>query len=97
MDILSAYSYPGNIRELENIIERAVILETGSLITTESLPRSIRMFRIETFQPEGIKTIDELTKEYAEKVLELVNGDKVKAARFLGVSELSMHRILKSD
>jgi len=96
-DILMAYSYPGNIRELENIIERAVILEKGTLITPESLPRSIRIFKIETFQPESIKTIDELTKEYAEKVLELVNGDKVKAAGLLGVSELSMYRILKED
>ncbi len=97
MDILMAYSYPGNIRELENIIERAVILEKGTFITPDSLPRSIRIFKIETFQPESIKTIDELTKEYAEKVLELVNGDKVKAAGLLGVSELSMHRILKED
>jgi len=97
MDILMAYSFPGNIRELENIIERAVILEKGTLITPESLPRSLRIFRIETFQPENIKTIDELTKEYAEKVLELVNGDKVKAAGLLGVSELSMHRLLKGD
>ena len=97
MDILMAYSYPGNIRELENIIERAVILEKGTFITPDSLPRSIRIFRIETFQPDSIKTIDELTKEYAEKVLELVNGDKVKAAGLLGISELSMHRILKSD
>ena len=97
MDILMAYSYPGNIRELDNIIERAVILEKGPLITPESLPRSIRIFRIETFQTESIKTIDEITREYAEKVLELVNGDKVKAARLLGVSELGMHRILKAD
>lgn len=97
MDILMAYSYPGNIRELENIIERAVILERETLITPESLPRSIRMFQIETFQPEGIKTIEELTREYAEKVLEVVNGDKVKAAKLLGVSELSMYRILKEE
>jgi len=55
MDILMAYSYPGNIRELENIIERAVILEKENLISPDSLPRSIRMFQIETFQPEGIK------------------------------------------
>lgn len=97
MDILMAYSYPGNIRELENIIERAVILEKGTFITPDSLPRSIRIFKIETFQTDSIKTLDELTKEYAEKVLELVDGDKVKAARLLGVSELSIHRILKGD
>jgi two-component system, NtrC family, response regulator HydG len=97
MDILMAYSYPGNIRELENIIERAVILEKETLITPESLPRSIRLFQIETFQPEGIKTIDEVTREYAGKVLELVNGDKLKAARLLGVSELGIYRLLKED
>jgi len=97
MDILAAYSYPGNIRELENIIERAVILEKEDLITPESLPRSIRMFQIETFLPEGIKTIEELSREYAVKVLGMVNGDKIKAARLLGVSELNMYRLLKED
>ena len=97
MEILMNYSYPGNIRELENIIERAVILEKGPLITPDSLPRSIRIFRIETFQPDSIKTIDELTREYAEKILELVDGDKKKAARILGVSELSIYRILKVE
>ncbi|MDH4233190.1 MAG: sigma-54-dependent Fis family transcriptional regulator, partial [Nitrospirota bacterium] len=94
MEILMAYSYPGNIRELENIIERAVILEKGDLITPESLPRSIRMFRIETFQFDNIKTINEMTREYARKVLEMVDGNKVKAARLLGVSELEFYRIL---
>jgi two-component system response regulator HydG len=97
IEILMNYSYPGNVRELENIIERAVIIEKGTVITPESLPRSIRMFRIETFQPDSIKTIDELTREYAEKVLELVGGDKKKAAQLLGVSELSIYRILKED
>jgi two-component system, NtrC family, response regulator HydG len=94
MEVLLGYSYPGNIRELENIIERAVILEKGKFITPESLPRSIRMFRIETFQFDSIKTINEMTKEYARKVLEMVDGNKVKAAQLLGVSELDFYRIL---
>jgi DNA-binding NtrC family response regulator len=95
MDILTNYSFPGNIRELENIIERAVILEKGPLITAESLPRSIKMFQIETFSPEGIKTIDEITRDYTEKVLGLVDGDKKKAAKLLGISEIDLWRILK--
>jgi len=94
LEILMGYSYPGNIRELENIIERAVILEKENLITPESLPRSIRMFRIETFQFDSIKTINEMTREYARKVLEMVDGNKVKAAQLLGVSELDFYRIL---
>ena len=95
MDILMDYSFPGNVRELENIIERAIILEQGTHITPQSLPVSIKKFRIDTFSPEGIKTIDELTKDYTTRVLEMVDGDKRKAAALLGISEMTLWRILK--
>jgi DNA-binding NtrC family response regulator len=42
------YSYPGNVRELENIVERAIILEKGDVITPASLPQTIKMFQIDT-------------------------------------------------
>jgi len=95
MDILMDYSFPGNVGELENIIERAIILEQGTHITPQSLPLSIKEFRIDTFSPEGIKTIDELTKDYTARVLEMVDGDKGKAAELLGISEITLWRILK--
>ncbi|HXX80992.1 MAG TPA: sigma-54 dependent transcriptional regulator, partial [Thermodesulfovibrionales bacterium] len=95
LDILMGYSFPGNVRELENIIERAIILEQGTDITPQSLPVSIKKFRIDTFSPEGIKTIDELTKDYTTRVLEMVDGDKRKAAALLGISEITLWRILK--
>jgi DNA-binding NtrC family response regulator len=97
MEILKAYSFPGNVRELENIIERGIIIEKGALITPDSLPQTIKMFQIETFEPDRIKTIDELDKEYAEKVLELVGGNKSKAAELLGISRTSLWRILKEE
>ncbi|GBE32228.1 transcriptional regulatory protein ZraR [bacterium BMS3Bbin05] len=95
MDILKSYSYPGNVRELENIIERAVILERNSYITPDSLPVSMQLFRIETVTPDRIKSVDELTRDYALKILEFVDGNKTKAAEMLGISRTSLWRILK--
>ena len=97
MDILKHYSFPGNVRELENIIERAIILERSAVITPESLPQSITMFQIETIEPGKIKSMDEITREYAEKVVETLGGNKSKAAEVLGISRTSLWRILKQD
>jgi len=97
MDVLMNYSYPGNVRELENIVERAIILEKTGLITPESLPQTLKMFQIETIEPDKVKTIEELNKEYAEKVIEMLGGNKSKAAEVLGISRTSLWRILKEE
>lgn len=95
LDILMKYSFPGNVRELENLIERAIILEKSSLITPASLPSGIRTLKIETFDPESISTVDEVIREYAEKVVNMLGGNKTKAAEILGVSRTSLWKILK--
>ena len=97
MDVLRHYSFPGNVRELENIVERAIILEKGGVITPASLPQSMKAFQIETLQPGKVKTIEELNKEYAETVIELYGGNKSKAAEVLGISRTSLWRILKEE
>ncbi|MEW6117306.1 MAG: sigma-54 dependent transcriptional regulator [Nitrospirota bacterium] len=97
MEVLMHYSFPGNVRELENIIERAIILEKSAYITPESLPQSLTMFQIETIEPGKLKTIDELNKEYAEKVVDMYGGNRSKAAEVLGISRTSLWRILKEE
>jgi two-component system, NtrC family, response regulator HydG len=97
MAVLANYSFPGNVRELENIVERAIILEKGGVITPESLPQSMSVFQIETLDPSKVRTIEEMNKEYAEKVLDYYGGNKSKAAEVLGISRTSLWRILKEE
>ncbi|MHB8844592.1 MAG: sigma-54-dependent transcriptional regulator [Nitrospirota bacterium] len=97
MTVLRNYSFPGNVRELENIVERAIILEKSGVITPESLPQSMSVFQIETLDPSKVKTIEELSKEYAEKVLEYYGGNRSKTAEVLGISRTSLWRILKEE
>jgi DNA-binding NtrC family response regulator len=97
LQILKGYSFPGNVRELENIIERAVILEKGDLIRPESLPQTLKMFQIETIDPERVRPLEELNRDYAEQVLEYAGGNRSKAAELLGISRTSLWRILKEE
>lgn len=95
--ILKNYSFPGNVRELENIIERAIILEKGKYITPQSLPQTLTRFQIETVEPGKIMPIDEINKQYARSVVEMLGGNKTEAAKLLGISRTSLWRLLKDD
>jgi len=97
MDILQSYSFPGNIRELENIVERAIIIEKGLLITPESLPYGIRELQVETLDPSKVKTVDDVIREHAERVVRMLGGNKSKAAKLLGISRTSLWKILRED
>lgn len=95
--ILENYSFPGNVRELENIIERSVLLCKGDCITPDLFPHTLQMESVLTFSPEKIKSLEEISRIYAKKVLEYFGGNKSKAAEALGISRTSLWRLLKED
>lgn len=97
LDVLLHYSFPGNVRELENIVERAIILEKGPMITPDSLPLAMRLLKIDTIDPEQIRPVDEIVREYAEKIVNMLGGNRSKAAEALGISRTSLWKLLKKE
>ena len=86
MRILEGYSYPGNVRELENVIERGVALEQGAQLSAESLPG----FKQLTYIPPGGLDLEQAVGKY-EKVLlvsalDKAGGVKKRAAKLLNIS-----------
>lgn len=103
MEIIKRYHYPGNVRELENIIERTVALEPGSMILPESLPRHLMDVqqptgqldanKIEIDGDKGIdleKLVADFERTLLTKALQQTGGIKKKAAKLLNISFRSM-------
>jgi len=97
MDLLSQYSWPGNIRELENVIESAVALGRGPVIRVNDLPDYILNLSIETYRhnPSNLPSLQEHEKRYIKWVLERYHGNKSRAAKMLGIDRVSLWRKIK--
>jgi DNA-binding NtrC family response regulator len=95
--LLKAYDFPGNVRELENIVERGVALCQGDTLEAAHLPDDLRELSIRTFRKkEGrIPTLDEQERDYIHWVLEEANGNQTVAAQILGIDRVSLWRKLK--
>ncbi len=101
MERLSTYNFPGNVRELENIIERSMALEVGNTILPESLPPLVKTksgkqyasFDEIEITEDGIeidKIMDQIEKELLLKAVHAAKGVKKRAAKLLGISFRSM-------
>ncbi|MBT9558654.1 MAG: sigma-54-dependent Fis family transcriptional regulator [Myxococcales bacterium] len=96
MDALTAYPFPGNVRELENVVERAVTFASSDLVTTDALPPHILaqgsplMPTASADIPEGGMNLEvmleDLEKRYLVRALELSGGVRTEAAKLLGMS-----------
>jgi transcriptional regulator with PAS, ATPase and Fis domain len=97
MDLLKAYDFPGNVRELENIVERGVAITTSQSIEPVSLPNDLRELAIRTFRTkEGrLPSLEEQERDYIRWVLQESGGNQTLAAQILGIDRVSLWRKLK--
>ena len=97
---LTAYQWPGNIRELENVLARALALRTGHNITRRDLPAQVAALPDDRagaglFEDQPTLTLDEMERRYIFRVLDATKGNKLKAAAILGIDRSTLHRKLK--
>ncbi len=97
MELLKAYDFPGNVRELENIVERGVAIAGGDAIEAASLPEDLRELAIRTFRKkEGrLPSLEEQERDYIKWVLQEAGGNQTLAAQILGIDRVSLWRKLK--
>lgn len=94
-EVLLNYDFPGNVRELKNIIERAVALTDHDRIQLSDLPPDIRKLDLETVEKDQLETLEEMEKKYISAVLERTNYNKNLAAQILGLPRTTLWRRLR--
>ncbi|MDD5169420.1 MAG: helix-turn-helix domain-containing protein, partial [Syntrophales bacterium] len=92
---LTAYSWPGNIRELENEVERAVALATTDMIMVDDLRDSIRNEQSGSLRIENASSLKETECNLILKTLETTGGNRSEAARIIGLSREGLRKKMK--
>jgi len=102
MDLLMKYDYPGNVRELENVIEQAVVLSRGDIITTRDLPLTLRGIRQEDQRQQLLieghftEQVEALEQNLIRQALDQADGVQTRAAKVLGITERNLrYKLIK--
>jgi DNA-binding NtrC family response regulator len=97
--VLLQHAWPGNVRELENVLSSACITATGDFIDLADLPEHLQHRSTHSLEGDSWKplSLDEVRKLHIRRVLDLCQGNRLKAAQFLGIGRTSLYRYLKRD
>ena len=96
--VLARYPWPGNIRELQNVIEHACMMTESDVIDVRDLPERVQnQAAAADADYEVLMSIDQLERRHAQRVLDHVGGNKVRAAEVLGISRTHLYQLLKES
>lgn len=87
---LAEYSFPGNVRELRNLVDRLVLMAEGETINSEQLPGGVRQLKSNLKSADDRPTLEQLERQYIAEILEFTRGKKGKAATILGISRKTL-------
>ena len=90
--ILSGYAWPGNVRQLRHVVERALVLSDGESIKPEDLPPEVRDAGAQVGHDRHALTLAEMERRHIARVLAEVGGHRSRAAQLLGISERNLYR-----
>lgn len=94
--VLNRYWWPGNVRELESVLSHACMMTDAEFVDVDDLPDYILECLKGESDPDRVLTLDEMGCQYAERIVNQLGGNKLKAAEVLGVSRATLYRLLSS-
>jgi two-component system, NtrC family, response regulator HydG len=97
-EVLRNYRWPGNVRQLRNVIQRALIVSRGPLIVVDDLPPEVRRLSGNAtggFELSLGSSLDEMERQFIRRTLEFTSGNKARAAELLGISLKTLYNRLE--